>query len=133
MTIVDYSAVYFASVGDGTTPPQREGKFVVMANGDDRYIVFSPRGMCTYHANIVERFLSSQGVRGAYSGKRDVFYPQSQEWDILGGGHWQLDEEAGTLRLFGSSQAYGRVDLQGLAVEVSAADGFVSGHQIVIG
>ncbi|MBC8872901.1 MAG: hypothetical protein H8E44_25990 [Planctomycetes bacterium] len=133
ITVVDYSDVYFAEIKEGEVPRRRDGKFVLMANNGNRFAVFSPRGLSFYHANIVERFLSLQGIGGQYNAKRDSFQPQPSTWEILGGGHWQLDEEQGTLRLFGRSQAYGGVDLEALADQLRSVDGFPEVGQIAVG
>jgi hypothetical protein len=59
LIIIDYSEFYFAILNDAPVPQKRGGKFVVMTNGSHRYAVFSPGGLSTYHANIIERLCRS--------------------------------------------------------------------------
>jgi len=114
LTLIDYSNQYFSS-----PPRQRRGKFIQVLSEDTEYIVMSPREQSTFHANIAERFFSSLGVRGQYNHKRDNFRIGHPGWTILGGGHWELDEDAGKLTLSGLSMAYGRFQSSGgLAVRL---------------
>ena len=114
-TIVDYRQVYFVVLNNSHIPPRCKGKFVLISDHDEQFAVFSPQGMSRFHANIVERFLSLRGVTGQYNAKRDHYECNSSDWEIQGGGHWELDEEKGTLRIFGWSQAYGGIDLEEMA------------------
>lgn len=131
VTVVDYSEVYFVTLQDEEIPRKRDGKFVLLDNAHDRYVIFSPRGLSRYHANIAERFLELKGVKGKYNAKKDVFLPESQDWEIVGGGHWTVDEDEGTLRLYGYSQAYGGVDLRELCECLQEAGG-IEGVQRVL-
>ena len=133
LTIIDYSEVFFVQMEQGVMPRQRDGKFVLVANHHELYAVFSPRGLSCYHANIIERFLTLRGLEGQYNTKRDVFHPDSPDWQILGGGLWKVDDDEGTLRLYGYSQAYGGVDLPVFAEEVRSADGLGEGRRIIVG
>ena len=132
-TIVDYRQVYFVVLNNGHIPPRCRGKFVLVSNRDEQFAVFSPGGMSRFHADIVERFLSLRGVTGQYNAKRDHYNCNSSEWEIQGGGHWELDEEKGRLLIFGRSQAYGRVDLDELATRLLDAGGVGSCKEIVVG
>ncbi len=133
LTVVDYSEVYSVILQDEEIPRKRDGKFVLLDDAHDRYVVFSPRGLSRYHANIVERFLGLRGIKGKYNVKKDVFLPESQDWAIVGGGHWTVDEDEGTLRLYGHSQAYGGVDLRELGECLRAAGGIVGVQRILAG
>lgn len=133
LTVVDYSEVYFVTLHDGEIPRKRDGKFVLLDNANDRYVIFSPRGLSRYHANIVDRFLGLRGIKGRYNAKRDAFLPESQDWEIVGGGHWTVDEDEGTLRLYGFSQAYGGVDLRELGEHLRAAGGIEGVQRVLAG
>ncbi len=133
LIVIDYSEEYFVCLQQGEIPQQRYGKFVLLANHDEEYVIFSPQGLSQYHANIVERFLASRSLAGLYNHKRDHFYPDSDAWKICGGGHWEIDEEMGTLRIFGSSQAYGAVELHQLSEKLHLAGGFNSSQRVLVG
>jgi hypothetical protein len=131
--IIDYSEVCFIDLEETEIPRQRDGKFVLIANHHDVYAVFSPRALSRYHANIVERFLTLRGFGGHYNPKKDVFFPNSPDWQVLGGGFWKVDDDKGTLRVYGYSQAYGGVDLRAFAEEVRRAGGLGGGQQVAVG
>ena len=131
--IIDYSEVFFVDLEEGEIPRQRDGKFVLIANHHNLYAVFSPRGLSHYHANIVERFLSLNGAHGQYNPKRDVFCPESPDWQVLGGGFWKVDDDEGTLRIYGHSQAYGGVDLLTFAEDVRLAGSLGKGQYVIVG
>jgi hypothetical protein len=134
LTVIDYCETYFVAIHGGELPSQREGKFVLIAHETDEFAVFAPRGLAHFHANIVERFLSlERRISGHYNTKRDVFYPIDPAWAVMGGGHWQADETTGELRLFGSSQAYGSLDLPDLATRLELAGGLDGMQRILVG
>ena len=130
LNVVDYSEVYFQLMRETAIPSRRGGKFIVVRNGTQRYAVFSPRGLSTYHANIVERFLQSQGIQGRYNPKGDEFHFNSPDWEIEGGGHWEIDETKPVLRISGASLAYGGFNGPALAAELRLARAF-DGIEIV--
>ena len=132
LTVIDYSEVYFALLNDAPVPTRRGGKFVVMTNGDRRYAVFSPRELSAYHANVVERFLWQQGIKGRYNEKGDLFRFVSGDWEVEGGGHWELDEAEGILQISGYSKSYGGVDLDGLASQLRQTDAFRAIRVVIV-
>ena len=87
---------------------------MIIRNGDmaEQYLVFSPSGLSVYHANIVERFCHYRSINGSYNSKRNYYEIKDQEWCVLGGGLWLLDEVTKTIKLHGESQAYGKYDKQ---------------------
>lgn len=118
LKVIDYSKIYFVDLCEEEMPPLRKGKFVVLENSEEKCVIFSPYGLSKYHANIVERFLKDLKIEGSYNSKGDHYFPDSSKWQILGGGHWKMDEEEGSLVLWGFSQSYGGVDLKELAEEL---------------
>ncbi len=112
--LLHYSSIHYGR----TVPEQRNGKFIQVRHDDTEFLVLSPRDLTAYHANIAERFFSEQGVAGSTNAHRTDFRSQDAEWEIVGGGSWEQDESARTLRLFGSSQAYGQFDRRGLAERI---------------
>jgi Janus/Ocnus family (Ocnus) len=121
-TFIDYSRHYYENIAGEPLPPRREGKFVQIWLGDtEEFIVVAPWGLASYHAHIVERFLTERGVTGNYSPKRDEYHHQDNAWTVIGGGRFELDDEARTLRLYSRSIAYGPYEQSGLADRLSAS------------
>ncbi|OUD11735.1 hypothetical protein [Thioflexithrix psekupsensis] len=108
-TAIDYSLTWFKQHYDGTVPKRRGGKFVVLQEKMHIYMLFCPIQQAEYHANIVALFTQERKLSGHYNDKRDVYHLTAEQWQIQGGGHWLLDEEAHLLRLYGRSMAYGTV------------------------
>lgn len=124
LKIIDYSDFCFRLLLSQPVPPLRGGKFVQLLHGEDEYLIFSPARLSTYHANIVERFCSLEGVAGGYEKENEHYAIYDPEWSVNGGGRWETDETQKTLRLFGSSLAYGRFDALWLAERLSATAEF---------
>ena len=70
MTLIDYTPFYYTSLAGTPVPAVVAGKFVQIRNGDTLYLVFSPKELTKYHANIVERFCMDKGIEGSYDAKR---------------------------------------------------------------
>jgi|Deesub1362A_J573_1020465.scaffolds.fasta_scaffold09760_2 hypothetical protein len=119
--LVDYSEVYYRVITKTAMPEKRSGKFVQIKNyeTDREYLVLSPKGLSTYHANIVERFcLLNNKIKGSYNEKRDYFEIHDPEWYVIGGGMWMLDETNKVLELSGTSRGYGKFDPNGLKEKI---------------
>jgi len=124
LTVVDYSQEHFHS-----PPRQRKGKFIQVLSEDAEYIIMAPKEMSTFHANIAEKFFSAHGIRGRYNHKRDNYKITHNGWAILGGGHWELDEDSGVFTLYGMSMAYGRFNSAGLTERMEKA---MPGHRVIV-
>lgn len=110
LIVIDYSNEWFTSQGYQQPPVRRGGKFVLLAQRKQTdYLLFSPIEQAGYHANIVAHFSQKNALNGLYNSKRDTFNLDAPDWQIKGGGHWQVDEEVGLLRLYGRSIAYGAI------------------------
>jgi hypothetical protein len=134
-TFIDYSATYFTAIAKQPIPAKRSGKFVQIINHptNDEYLVLSPRELSVYHANIVERFCALNGaIQGSYNAKSDYFEIHDPDWEVIGGGMWELDEEEKTLSLAGASKMYGEFDGAGLKQKIQA-DATMSGYAVCIG
>ncbi|MDA8077742.1 MAG: hypothetical protein M0Z79_02275, partial [Nitrospiraceae bacterium] len=70
-------------------------------------------------------------VKGSLNRKKDHYGLSSSEWEIVGGGMWEVDEGAMVARFFGRSQAYGAFDQEGLAGRLRGLSVF-SGYSITI-
>lgn len=122
--LIDYSAEHF-----GSLPIRRGGKFIQVIQAHAQYIIMSPRELSVFHANIAERFFNARGIRGRYNHKRDSYHLEHPEWAILGGGHWEVDDETRILTLSGTSMAYGRFHGQGVALHMEDA---LPGYKVII-
>jgi hypothetical protein len=131
-TIIDLSEVYFMRIEKTSMPDKRGGKFVQLRNSDGEYLVFSPKELSSFHANIVERFCMMQKIKGRYTSKRmDCFEIEDQEWEIVGGGKWHIDTKEKKLVLFDTSGMYGKFESKGLKERIRAS-GNMAEYQIQI-
>ena len=120
--IIDYSFFYFKEIAKTDIPYKHAGKFVQIKNGNTEYLVFSPKELCAYHANIVERFCLDKGIKGSYNKKQDIFTIYEQGWSILGGGKYEADTVERQLLIFGDSMAYGRFIQEGLREKIEGIE-----------
>lgn len=131
-SFIDYSKHFYETVAAEPLPPVRSGKFVQLWRGDaEEHIVVAPRELAFFHANIVQRFLDEHQVDGTYNAKRDVYHHRDQSWTVLGGGHFELDDHARTLRLYSKSLAYGSFERPGLAARLATCP-TLTGYHITV-
>ena len=95
-------------------PPIITGKFVQIRNGNTLYLVFSPRELSKYHANIIERFCADKGLDGSYDSGRKRFDVNDRDWVVAGGGKFAIDRKKKTIKLYDDSMAYGKFEVKGL-------------------
>ncbi len=109
LELIDFSDVYYGAVARKAKPPRRVGKFMQLRNNTTEYLVLSPTGLSTFHADIVERFCRTKGICGRYAREKpERFEIDDHRWDVVGGGHWEMDDEKKMFLLSGSSYVYGR-------------------------
>lgn len=120
--LIDYSEIWYRRLAKTPMPDIRSGKFVQITNAEEEYVVLSPPEISKYHATIVERFCELRGIRGEYNPKRDYFFVQDSEWEVIGGGFWQLDMTGMTLRLSGASTGYGRFNDENLLRNIGSLE-----------
>lgn len=130
MQVVDYLPVHFETLGQTTIPAEIGGKFVIVTLAGEQYAIFAPYAMCTYHAQIVARFMQLRGMRGSLNTRGDRFHCSSDGWNVDGGGHWQRSPE-GVLTLFGESTVYGGVDLDNLVSQLTGLAPLGARHLLV--
>lgn len=114
IAFVDYSERYNSGAAKSTVPHKQNGKFVQLRHNDAEFLVFSPRGLTSYHADIVERFCKEKGIPGVYDAPAKRFVVHDPTWIIVGGGKFEIDEVAKYILLYDNSMAYGRFDSDGL-------------------
>ena len=109
--IVDFSSVQYP----GGMPAVRQGKFLHLVEGGEKeLLVLSPYELSMFHAQILERYCVLNGVEGRFIRKPELYEVIGADIEVIGGGHWRLDEAQCLLRLFGESTVYGRFGAQGL-------------------
>ena len=114
--IIDFSPVQYP---DGM-PAARQGKFVHLVAGEEELLVLSPYELSMFHAQILERYCGLNGVEGRFVRKPELYEVTGADVEIIGGGHWKLDEAQFRLALFGESTVYGRFGAEGLQRKVRA-------------
>lgn len=112
--VVDYSETYYLDIAKTTIPERYAGKFVQIRHKDTEYIIFSPKELTKYHADLVERFCLENGLNGDYDSGHKRFDIHDPAWKIIGGGKFELDRAGKQLRLYDDSMAYGKFDVEGL-------------------
>lgn len=101
-----------------------KGKFIQVLGPEGEYLALAPLSLCTFHANIAQRFFHDQGIMGRYNYKRDSFHVQHPLWRIVGGGHFSFDSAACEMRMSGVSLAYGPFDREMLERQIKHAEMF---------
>jgi hypothetical protein len=129
--LIDYTQLYYTAIAKTDVPPVIIGKFVQIRNESMEYLVFSPKDFTKYHANIVERFCLDKGLEGSYDPDRKRYDIYDQEWDIVGGGKFEIDTTKQTIRFYDDSMAYGKFDSSGLREKVNSVPPF-SGFFVVL-
>jgi len=130
--IIDYSDIYFKTISKADVPSNRGGKFIQIRNEDAEYLVLSPEGLSSFHANIVGRFCLLNGIEGKYTTKKmDKYEIHDPEWIIVGGGKWVIGEKEKRFHLFAESLAYGKFDLHGLRKKILSTEK-LAGFQVKI-
>lgn len=131
MILIDYTLFYYTSIAGIPAPALVAGKFVQIQHENTLYLVFSPKELTKYHANIVERFCMDKGVEGSYDAKREKFTIRDQAWQVLGGGKFEQDTNKKTIKLYNDSMAYGKFNAGGVKELLSTLSEF-AGYTIII-
>ena len=118
MVFIDYSHLYYTAMAKTEVPPARSGKFVQIRHGSTEYLVFSPKEFTKYHSNIVERFCLDKGIEGVYDSEGKRYDISDSAWIVAGGGKYEIDMGARTVKLFDDSMAYGKFDIAGLKEKI---------------
>lgn len=129
--VVDYAEHYYLNIASRQVPDRYSGKFVQLLNNNNEYLVFSPKEFSKFHANIVEHFSKERGLAGAYDSEKKRYDLLEPQWEIIGGGKFEIDRIKKELRLYDDSMAYGRFKDEGLRERLQNTEEF-SGYTIVI-
>ncbi len=127
VNIIDYTDSFFknSQITTGfSVGVVRRGKFVLLSHNQDQMCIFSPIQQSEFHANIVERYVSQQGVEGHYNSKQDKYYLDDESWSVVGGGHWEYISSESRATLFGKSLAYGGLMLEPLVKDLMKFEAF---------
>ncbi|MBF0542343.1 MAG: hypothetical protein HQK91_12940 [Nitrospirae bacterium] len=131
MIILDYSDYFYKNVAKTAIPPVRSGKFVHILSPESEYLIFSPKLLSPYHADIVERFCNQHEIDGYYDKGQYVYIIHDNRWKVLGGGKWLMDDREMVLNLFDDSKAYGKFDSIGMVDKITSDIRF-SGYKIFL-
>jgi hypothetical protein len=125
----DYSRIYYREIG-AALPDKIAGKFVQILNDSaEEYLVFSPKEVSRYHADIVGRFCAERGIPGVYDNTHKRFDIHDPEWAVVGGGKFATDGLKKQLRLYDDSMAYGKFNGEGLKEKILSLSAF-SGYNV---
>jgi len=113
LIFISYADEYFENILNSAIPEHWGGKFVHILSEDDEYLVFSPKGLTPYHADIVQRFCDERRLTGTFYKTQKRFDIEEPGWSVVGGGKFEFDRAAKTLRLHDNSMAYGRFEAKG--------------------
>jgi hypothetical protein len=98
-----------------------EGKFLQLRWAGRAYLLFASADEHRYHNQILERFLSEQGIPHCWEGAENLVVDHP-ELSIMGGGRFRFDLLTKRLRVWDASSAYGRFDAFALLAQLAAAD-----------
>jgi hypothetical protein len=129
--LIDYTHLYYIAIAKTDVPQVIIGKFVQIRNKLMEYLVLSPKDFTKYHANIVERFCLDKRIKGNYDPDRKRYDIYGQEWDIGGGGKFEIDTTKQTIRFYDDSMVYGKFDSRGLPEKVNSIPAF-SGFSVIL-
>jgi hypothetical protein len=119
VVIIDYSGSLRPPAAGKTAPDRTAGKFVQIRNNDTEYLIFSPRELTPYHADLVQRFCEERKIPGRYVKERKRYDIHDPEWVVAGGGKFETDRGKKSILLYDNSMAYGRFDTKGLREKIS--------------
>ncbi len=132
LKFIDFSDIYYGTITKKGKPWKRKGKFIQLRNNGTEYLVLSPISLAPFHANILERFCLTNGIYGRYTNsKMEKFEIDDFEWEVVGGGHWEMDDDKKILVLSGASYVYGRFAPSRLREKIRAVDA-LKGYKVVI-
>jgi hypothetical protein len=121
LTAIDYSQIA-CQLAQRSLNPKREGKAVDICHANKQFVVFAPFDFCRLHANIASRVFELRRIKTREVGERVV--PLDDSWQVLGGCHFEIDDDSQELKLFSDSTAYGCIDLLYLRTELLATELF---------
>ena len=126
--IVDFSPVQHPDC----VPAVQQGKFVhLIEGGEEEFLVLSPYELSVFHAQILERYCQLNGLEGRFIRKPELYEIIGADIEVIGGGHWKLDEAQLKLALFGESTVYGKFGAEGLQEKVQALSEYKN-YEVVI-
>ncbi len=115
--LIDFSPILYRK----SVPAARGGKFLqLVEDGEIELLILSPYELSKYHAQILERYCMLNDIEGRFVKKPDYFQVTAADIEIIGGGHWKIDESLRRLVLTGESTMYRRFNPEGLAEKVRA-------------
>lgn len=103
------------------------GKFVQIVHAElGEFILFAPKELCTFHAQIVDLFSTLQKPQWAFeiNPKRDDGVMHEEGVTIVGGGHYEIIGDRHRLNLTGQSLAFGDYEAYGLEEKIRSVSRF---------
>jgi hypothetical protein len=132
IVVVDYSELSHSGMPKAAVTSKQNGKFVQLRHKDTEYLVFSPRELASYHADIVERFCREKEIPGVYDASGKRFVINDPAWVIVGGGKFEIDKTEKYILMYNNSMAYGRFESKGLKDKIGTIKE-LKGYEVRIG
>jgi hypothetical protein len=115
----------------GKQPGASYGKFVLISDEDENWLVIGLPQKFPYHAMLVEAFCNRRKIPYHWEQRPDIVRIDRRFTVINGGGVFGLNREDRTLTLGGESKAYGPVDRDDLEELTAGVEG-LGGIRVVI-
>ncbi len=123
---INYAETYYPDTARTDVPDRYAGKFVQIRKGSTEYLVFSPKELTRFHADIIDRFCVDHKIPGVYNSQNKSFEIHDPAWVVAGGGKFEIDRKKKFLRLYDDSMAYGKFDRRGLKEKILSIAEFLN-------
>ncbi len=110
MELIDYFQSYCELAAGMSVPVQRRGKYILVKNHDLALLLLGMPELHPYHADIMAAYCGREGIRYRRDEATGQVVPKKPKVHVMGGGRYEIDDAAMTLRLHDYSTAYGPPD-----------------------
>lgn len=118
--VINYNAADSWGGTPAAVPTHITGKFLQIAHNNTEYLIFSPKEITAYHADILERFCRERDIKGSYDMERKCYEVDDPSLTVEGGGKFEIDTVVRSIRIYDDSMAYGKFNPSGLREKVLA-------------
>lgn len=116
--VINYNAADSRRGSPEAVPSHITGKFLQLTHDDTEYLIFSPKEITPYHADILERFCCERDIKGTYDTGRKCYTADALSLTVVGGGKFEIDTAVKSIRIYDNSMAYGKFNPYGLKEKI---------------